>query len=928
MNAGESNSNSDFGNISDRSQVDELCQSQLPVPAANFTEHHYQAIFEAAIEAIIIIDDAGNIADANPSACRLGGLSRQELIGRCGFDFVWAGSSIHQCWEQCLQIKQMRGKMRLVCANGAERNVEYTATTQFIPHYHLIVLRDITGHDLGEPDRTHPLPYVAPTHWQQLEEDFQQVQTKLNDILSNAGAVIASFRLFPDQPPVYDFLSAATEIIFGYTPAAIMADPEVWRSRVLPEDLENVILPAMAHLVRGETITVEYRFLHKSNVCHWISETLTSRWNETSHCWQITSVAIDVTNRKQAELAMHQAISLEQQIRERERFIANIANNIRQSLQLNEILNTTVAEVRQFVEVDRVVIFRFNPDWSGQVVAQSITEANLSILDQVIYDPCFVQTMIHAYQQGRIHAINDILTANLPPCYQELLTGLQVRAILVLPILVHQQLWGLLVAHQCHGPRQWQELSWYLLRQLSTQLAIAIQQSALYQQVQQLNANLAQQVREHTTELQQALEFEALLKRITDNVRDSLDERQILQTTVQALAQQLDVSGCDVALYDFEQRVCEIRYEHLCADIPAAQGNQIPMDEDELFTQLLRGDIFQFCRLEPLANRPLAQQFAILSCPIVDNHDILGDLWLFRQADQTFNDAEIRLVQQVANQCAIAIRQARLYEAAQAQVTELERLNQLKDDFLSTVSHELRTPVSSIKMATQMLEIMLFRQTSSGLTEGSDLTPITLTPQNLQRINQYLQVLQHESQREIELINNLLDLTRLDAETEPLILTPIDLQIWLPHVVEPFMELMAKHQQQLHIDLPTNLPSLTTDLSYLQRILAELLTNANKYTPATGTITISAAINASEAPSQPHLLDIRVTNTGVEIPASELPRIFDRFYRIPNNDPWRYGGTGLGLALVQKLANRLQASVHVESEHDQVTVFLRFFIHP
>ena len=72
-----------------------------------------------------------------------------------------------------------------------------------------------------------------------------------------------------------------------------------------------------------------------------------------------------------------------------------------------------------------------------------------------------------------------------------------------------------------------------------------------------------------------------------------------------------------------------------------------------------------------------------------------------------FEELEIRLVQQVSNQCAIALRQSRLYQAAQAQVEELERLNQLKDDFLSTVSHELRTPMANIKMATQMLEITL-----------------------------------------------------------------------------------------------------------------------------------------------------------------------------------------------------------------------------
>nr|WP_277874846.1 histidine kinase dimerization/phospho-acceptor domain-containing protein [Leptolyngbya sp. FACHB-16] len=105
--------------------------------------------------------------------------------------------------------------------------------------------------------------------------------------------------------------------------------------------------------------------------------------------------------------------------------------------------------------------------------------------------------------------------------------------------------------------------------------------------------------------------------------------------------------------------------------------------------------------------RPVAKRLTTLACPIINDHSVIGDLWLYKAGEQCFEELEIRLVQQVANQCAIAVRQARLYQAAQLQVEELGRLNQLKDDFLSTVSHELRTPISNIKMATHMLEFIL-----------------------------------------------------------------------------------------------------------------------------------------------------------------------------------------------------------------------------
>jgi signal transduction histidine kinase len=193
----------------------------------------------------------------------------------------------------------------------------------------------------------------------------------------------------------------------------------------------------------------------------------------------------------------------------------------------------------------------------------------------------------------------------------------------------------------------------------------------------------------------------------------------------------------------------------------------------------------------------------------------------------------------------------------------------------------------------------------------------------------YLQILQTECQREIDLINNLLDLTRLDAEAEPLLCSTINLEAWLAHVVEPFIEPMRERQQQLELQIVSDLPSLSVDLSYLQRLLTELLTNAHKYTPPGGRIIAKGAFYpVGDRHIQPVPANFRgaillqVINTGTEISPEELPRIFDKFYRIPSNDPWSRGGTGLGLALVKKLSERIGATIQVESANQQVTFTL------
>lgn len=422
----------------------------------------------------------------------------------------------------------------------------------------------------------------------------------------------------------------------------------------------------------------------------------------------------------------------------------------------------------------------------------------------------------------------------------------------------------------------------------------------------ELNARLEEQVQQRTAQLQQALNFESLLQRITAKVRDSLDEQQILQTAVQELGLGLGVEYCDVEIYQADQTRVTIAYESP-RPLTAAQGwfLQITPTSPVVKLAFVEGEALQFCPMPLNRARPHTHQLVILACSIYDDQGVLGDLWLFRQQEESFNHLEIRLVQQVANHCAIALRQSRLYREAQLQVQELERLNQLKDDFLNTVSHELRTPMSSIKLATQMLEV--------------NLKTLGLFADESHAIARSFKIIREEGQREMGLINDLLDMARLDAQTEPLNLATIDLQLFVPYFIEPFLERARHQEQRLTIEIPDNLPPLSTDVSYLERILTELLHNACKYSPAGAAIALSAQ-------ATPTALEVRVSNSGVEIPATEHERIFGKFYRIPNHDPWKHGGTGLGLALVKKFVDRLGIGIRVESGGGETAFILEFAI--
>lgn len=207
-----------------------------------------------------------------------------------------------------------------------------------------------------------------------------------------------------------------------------------------------------------------------------------------------------------------------EQSRQQQQMMAAIALRIRQSLDLEEILSVTAAEVRQFLQTDRVVIYQFQPDMSGTVVAESILPGWTVAMGAQIQDNCFKKGAGADYHQGKKRAIDDINQAGLTPCHLQLLEQFQVKACLIVPILVTNKLWGLLIAQQCTAPRHWQSFELDLLDQLAVQIAIAIQQASAYQQAQ---AELRERKRAEQALQQLNLELETRVEERTAALRES-----------------------------------------------------------------------------------------------------------------------------------------------------------------------------------------------------------------------------------------------------------------------------------------------------------------------------------------------------------------------------------------------------------------------
>ncbi|MEN9260051.1 MAG: HAMP domain-containing sensor histidine kinase [Thermostichus sp. HHBFW_bins_43] len=258
-----------------------------------------------------------------------------------------------------------------------------------------------------------------------------------------------------------------------------------------------------------------------------------------------------------------------------------------------------------------------------------------------------------------------------------------------------------------------------------------------------------------------------------------------------------------------------------------------------------------------------------------------------------------------------AERQIRqLNDRLQSQVDELERLNLLKDDFLSTVSHELRTPLTSIRLSVELLQMSLCQ---FSLTEKQQ---------------QYLALLQQECQREIELVEDLLMLQELETNTYIRSPEALNLAQRLTTWVQMLQERADSARQDLSLEILSPFPPLQLDVISLERILRELIVNACKHGDQPGSIQVQASLDPSPVTENGfyHLL-LQVRNTG-HIPPTELPYLFNSFYRVPQADPWKQGGTGLGLALVKKLVESMQGKITAKSEDGWVSFSLELPVAP
>ena len=484
------------------------------------------------------------------------------------------------------------------------------------------------------------------------------------------------------------------------------------------------------------------------------------------------------------------------------------------------------------------------------------------------------------------------------------------RSKLVLPLAMGEELLGVLEIESDRSSAFSQE-DIPVLQALADQLAITIQNAALFQK---------ETARRRLVET---------LHRVSQALTYTLDLKEVLDLILGQLAELVPYDRAALLI----KRDNELQMMAARGFPPHAEPLEIrvAISEDDVFEKIYRtrqplliGDVQGRPDWQNISPLPPAR--AWLGIPLIRFDQVIGMLSVTRETPQPYNEEDVTLAMAFSGQAAIALENARLYDditrfsqAMGEKVTErtmelqlaydqLERIDKTKSDFITITAHELRTPLTVLRGYSQML----LRESAIQQNE---------THYDL------LSGIQSGATRLSEIVDNLLDMTKIDSRSLELYPEPLSVQALLEDVCQELTENLTERDMMLQIEPVSHLPALEADPDALSKVFYHLIVNAIKYTPDGGKITIRGSLQEEDTGLAGPGVQLSFSDTGIGINAASHQLIFTKFYQTgelalhsSGKTKFKGGGPGLGLAIAKGIVEAHQGKIWVESPgHNEET---------
>ena len=465
------------------------------------------------------------------------------------------------------------------------------------------------------------------------------------------------------------------------------------------------------------------------------------------------------------------------------------------------------------------------------------------------------------------------------------------RTLLGVPMLTEGRVVGVIVLNR-HEVAPFDERTIELVTTFAAQGAIAIQNVQLFRELQERGAELARSVDELRA-----------LGEISQAVSSSLDADEVLTTIVARAVELSDADGGSIFEYEpdrgeFALRTCFGTSAELAE---ALRGIPIGLDETFIGRAASAREVRQAPELAAEAADPHLDALrrhgwrSIVAVPLRRGDDVIGILTVRRKTPGAFADEAVRLLETLAGQSATAIHNAGLFRELEHKSRELEVASRHKSEFLASMSHELRTPLNAVIGFSDVLLDRMFGE----LTE---------------RQEEYVRDIGDSGRHLLELINEILDLSKIEAGRMEVDLAPVSLPDLLEHGVAMVRERAARQGVSLALDVAPGVDVVHGDELKLKQVVLNLLTNAIKFTSAGGSVEMTAAVDGD-------LAVVTVRDTGSGIPEAEHEAIFEAFQRGGRGARETTEGTGLGLTLSRRIVDMHGGRLWMESRVGEGSTF-------